>query len=262
MGFRLSMLRNIEKKGLVRSLLSGTKRYAVLTLVGIIFYSPLDWRGWWDALVDIGLAGLLALPFIPMKTRWRVAAAFGYMALYQYLFTCAGYGNWTMEHSFDGGPLGPLSWVFCLLLGTIAYDIIATRNTATIVKQCLAWGIGLSIIGWALRAQWPGVKEFWPFSQKAMSAPYPIYATGLSFLIYLVFHILSDVKKIELPTFTVLGSNPLVIYILHIGYMGIHGDVIPKESSAPVALLAFAGLYAICYIVARYLYDNKYYVKI
>ena len=45
----------------------------------------------------------------------------------------------------DGGPLGPLSWVFCLLLGTVAYDLIATRNTRKIIVGCLAWGIPLVI---------------------------------------------------------------------------------------------------------------------
>lgn len=262
MGFRLSMLRNRERKGLPAALLDGARRYAILTLIGILYYAPLDWSEWWDALVDIGLSGLLALPFLLRGTKTRVAAAFAYIGLYQWFFSCGGYGPWTMTHSFDGGPLGPLSWVFCLLLGTVAYDLVATRDTRRIVLGCLAWGIALSALGWAFRAEWNGLKPFWPFSQKAMTMPYPIYATGLSFLIYGVFYLLSDVWRIEIPTLTVVGANPLVMYILHGAYIGIHGTIVPRESHFLTALIAFAGLYLGCYVVARYLYRNKMFVKI
>ncbi|MFA6245099.1 MAG: hypothetical protein WC655_29420, partial [Candidatus Hydrogenedentales bacterium] len=262
MGFRLSILRNIEKEGLGRALLAGLRRYALLTLIGIVYYSPLDWGGWWDALVDIGLSGLLALPFIALGTKARVAAAAGYMALYQLLYSYGGYGPWVMAHSYDGGPLGPLSWVFCLLLGTVAYDLVATHDTRKIVIGCLAWGIGLSIAGWAFRAEWPGVKEFWPFSQTGMSAPYPIYATGLAFLTFLIFYVLSDLWRIEIPTLTVFGANPLVLYILHGMYIDIHGNIVPSESGIFMALLAFAGLYLMCYAVARYMYTHRMFVKI
>jgi hypothetical protein len=46
MGFRLSVLRNIEKDGFGKALLAGARRYALLAIIGIIYYSPLDWREW------------------------------------------------------------------------------------------------------------------------------------------------------------------------------------------------------------------------
>jgi len=262
MGFRLSILRNVGTRGLKAALIAGAKRYAILTLIGIIYASPLDWRDWWDALVDIGLSGLLALPFMVFGTVPRIAAAVGYLAIYQLLFTYGGYGAWTVTHTFGGGPLGPLSWVFCLLFGTIAYDLIASRNARKIIIGCLAWGILLSAAGWAFRAEWPGIKVFWPFSQKAMSLPYPVYATGFAFLCYLPFYLLADLKRIELPTLTVLGANPLVIYLLHVTYLDIHGTIVSEESRLAVALVAFAGLYLGCYAVAKYLYKNKMFIKI
>ncbi len=262
MGFRLSFLRNSERSGEWRAVLTGARRYAILTLIGIVYYNPVDWREWWDALVDIGISGILALPFMGRSGLVRALAACGYLALYQALFTWTAYGPWLMEHSFDGGPLGPLSWAFCLLLGTIAYDLIATKDARRIVLGCLAWGIGLSMAGWLLRAEWHGVKTFWPFSQQGMTVPYPLYATGISFLIYLGFYILSDVWGKELPTLTIVGTNPLVLYILHTAYCDIKGTIVPAESSALVALAAFGGLYAMCYVVARYLYRNGVIVKI
>lgn len=262
MGFRLSLQRNAARMGMGRAAWGAARRYVILTLVGIVYYSPLNWGCWWDALVDIGLAGLLALPFMLRSTRMRVMAAAGYLAVYQLAFTYGGYGPWVMTHSYDGGPLGPLSWVFCLLLGTVAYDLIATRDARTIVIGCLAWGIGLSLIGWAFRAEWPGVKAFWPFSQTGMTVPYPVYATGLAFLTYLPFYLLGDLGRIEIPTLTVVGTNPLVLYMLHGLYIDVHGTIVPRDSGVFVALLAFAGLYLMCYAVARYLYKRRWFVKI
>ncbi len=265
-GFRLSFLRNQAKLGLRRALWLGLRRYVILTLVGIVYYDPLNWHGWWDALVDIGLSGILALPFVGLGTAWRVGAACFYVALYQVLFMATPYGPWDMSSSYDGGPLGPLSWSFSLLFGTIIYDLVANGDPKGIVRGCLAWGIGLFAAGWALhlglRALWPNEPSFWRFSQHAMTAPYPVLATGIAFLCFLPFYLLCDRGGIELPTLTVMGANPLVLYMLSGMYTDIHGGIIPFSSSAPAALAAFAACYIGCWIVARYLYNNRMIVKI
>lgn len=262
MGFRFSFLRNAQKVGTRRALLSAARRFAILTLVGIVYYNPLDWTQWWDALVDIGFSGLLALPFIPWKAPVRVAGAVGYMILFQVLFVHAGYGTWVMASSFDGGPLGPLSWVFCLLLGTLAYDLIATRDPRKIVLGCLGWGLFLCAVGALFHVEWPGIKAVWPFSQRSMSMPYPVFDTGLCFLAYIPFYLLADRCRIQIPTFTAMGANPLVIYMLHATYIDQHRTIIAEDSAPWRAVLAFAVLYLGCYAVARYLYKNRMFVKI
>jgi hypothetical protein len=45
-------------------------------------------------------------------------------------------------------------------------------------------------------------------------------------------------------------------------YTDIHGGIIPFSSSAPAALAAFAVFYLGCWVVARYLYNNRMIVKI
>ena len=265
-GFRLSFLRNRDKLGLRKALWIGLRRYMILTLIGIAYYDPLNWHGWWDALVDIGLSGILALPFMALGTRWRVGAACFYMVLYQGLFMFTPYGAWDMSSSFDGGPLGPLSWCFCLLFGTIIYDLVAAGDPKRIMFGCLAWGVGLCLAGWALhlgmRAVWPNEPSFWRFSQHSMTAPYPVLATGIAFLCFLPFYLLCDRGGIEIPTLTVVGANPLVMYMLHGMYTDIHGGLVPFSSGVPAALAAFTGVYIGCWIVARYLYNNRMIVKI
>lgn len=261
-GFRLSYLRNRERLGLGGALWTGLRRYLTLTLIGILFYNPLNWRGWWDALVDIGLSGVLALPFIGLGPRARIAAACGYLALFQALFTLTPYGAWNMANSYDGGPLGPLSWVFSLLLGTVLYDLAAAGNPRRLAAACLAWGAGLCAAGWLLHTAWPGMKDVWNFSQRDMTAPYPLFATGLAFLAYLPFYLLCDVWGRGLPTLDAVGSNPLVLYLLQLVLIEIHGTVIPQESGAAAAALAFAGMYTLYYLTARWMQRKGYYVKV
>ena len=265
-GFRLSFLRNRAKLGPGKALWMGLRRYMLLTMIGIAYYDPLNWHNWWDALVDIGLSGILALPFMGLGTAWRVGAACFYVALYQILFMFTFYGAWDMSSSFDGDPLGPLSWCFSLLFGTIIYDLVANGDPKGIVRGCLAWGVGLCAAGcvlhFGMRVLWPNEPSFWRFSQHAMTAPYPVLATGIAFLCYLPFYLLCDRGGIELPTLTVVGANPLVIYMLHGMYTDIHGGIIPFSSSAPAALTAFALFYLGCWVVARYLYNNRMIVKI
>ncbi len=261
MGFRRSFLHQQAKDGPWKAAGAGLRRYLVLTLIGILYYAPLDWLEWWDALVDIGFAGMLSLPFIGASTRIRVGAAAGYLAVYQLLLSRTGYGAWVMG-SFDGGPLGPLSWVFCFLLGSVLNDLIEADNRRNILLGCLAWGIALCLLGWGFHVEWPGVKSTWPFSQTTMAVPYPVLATGIAFLCYLPFFVLSDVCRIQIPTFTAIGMNPLVIYLLHGAYLDIHKTIIPEDSGILPALLVFAVFYGACYIVARYLQKNKMFVKI
>ena len=263
MGFRLSMLRGAGQKGYWRALLSGARRYAVLMVIGILLIEdPLNWPHWWDALVDIGFSGLLALPFVLRSGRVRALAAVGCLFAYQLICTFTGYSVWVMAESLDGGPLCPLSWVFMLLMGTLAYDLIATGSPRRILLGCLRWGLLLCALGFAFRAPWPGLKTFWPFSQCAMTSPYTLYATGLCFLAYIPFYCACDLGRISIPTLTVMGSNPLVLYIISGMYQDVHRTFVTPDSPVLKACAAFTVFYLIFYAVGRHLYKNKIFIKL
>jgi hypothetical protein len=59
-----------------------------------------------------------------------------------------------------------------------------------------------------------------------------------------------------------LGMNPLVLYILQGVIIELHGDFIPSNAPLWQALTGFAVVYLVCYVVAVYLYKNKWFVKI
>lgn len=259
--FRLSFLRRAVKEGLWKARWSAARRFFILTLIGVILYGPFDWRTWWDALVDIGLAGLLALPFIDRTASVRLGAAVFYLLLFQTFFSLTAYGPYLAEHSYDGGPLGPLSWVFNLLLGTLAYDWLLDYKTEGTIRKALVWGTALSLLGWAIRMEWPGIKAEWPFSQRYMTIPYTLYSTGLALYVYAFFLYACDIRKISFPHLTLFGMNPLVIYIFHILLLEAHAETLLPDSHPFWFLTVFCGFYLCCYAVAWRLFLDRAFIR-
>ena len=216
MGMRLSWLRRSEAVGAGQTRKAMVKRYTLLVLIAFAIYA-----GWlWDALMDIGLAGLLAVMLIDKRPRTRIAAAFAFVVLYQamHMFTSYGVwsvnGRWSLQEAdyipllvrlipshgelfgatLNGGPLGPLSWCMMLLLGSVAYDLMKAGDEKKFVTGARAWGVGLCAAGYALHIEWPGLKQQWPFSARYMTAPFPLWSTGLCFLHLLAFWLICSTR--------------------------------------------------------------------
>ncbi len=258
MGFRLSLLRTVSKAGLAAARRAALRRYAILFGIGFAAY----FGYFWDALTDIGAAGFLALPFMDKKPATRIAAAAVYLAIYQCAYSWLGYGEWVMAHSINGGPLGPLSWAFMLLMGTVAYDILALQDPRRVLTRFAVWGVALVALGWAIRAPWPGLKPIWHFSQYGMSAPYPLYATGLCFLTLLAFYVLCDLGGRRLPHLTILGENPLVLYAAQAILVPASEWMWPNQGRMPQIAVGLLCVYGLCYGLAWTLHRNRIIVKV
>ena len=284
MGMRLSWLRRSASVGAWQSRKSLIKRYALLVLIAFALYA-----GWlWDALMDIGLAGLLAVAFIDKKPRTRVIAAFVFVLAYQCIHTFTSYGTWSVHGAFslddpdyvpllvqliplddelfgtslNGGPLGPLSWVMMLLFGSYAYDLMSARNEKKFILSCLGWGIGLCAAAYALHIEWPGLKQEWPFSARYMTAPFPLWASGLCFFQLLAFYLICDIGKIRIPTFTSVGMNPLVLYIAQSLVLDVAEGFAPERMQLVAGLAGFAVFWGVVSGAAYFMHRKKIYVKI
>jgi predicted acyltransferase len=165
-----------------------------------------------------------------------------------------------MQHSIDGGPLGIFSWASILLLGTVLMDDLFSETPSRFILKSVIGGTILMVSGYILSRLQPA--ELWQFSQRSMTMAYPIFASGLSFVVFAAFFWLADQKKIVVPHLTMLGLNPLVLYILQGVIIELHGDFIPSNAPLWQALTGFAVVYLVCYVVAVYLYKNKWFVKI
>ncbi len=260
MGLRMSLGRRIEKVGKKAAYLHAIKRYAILILIGIVLYGPDPVMDMWDALVDIGFAGLITLPFIMKGKTARIGFAFALLVLYQWLFVYSGYGAWTMPNSIDGGPLGPISWASILVFGTIQMDYLKEYSTGEFVKKSMIIGVPLMILGTGLSFIQP--KEIWEFSQRSMTIAYPIMASGLSIVTFALFYLVADIWKWKIPHLALIGMNPLVIYILQQVLIAFYGDALAKIAPWWQALLGFSMIYGICYLIARYLHRSGYIIKL
>lgn len=269
MGLRMSLARRIEKTGKKAAYLHSIKRYLILIILGMILYGAGlktgEWEGllrmdMWDALVDIGFAGLITLPFIVSGKNTRLGLAFALLIIYQLLFIFTGYGEWTMPNSIDGGPLGPISWASILVFGTIQMDYLKECKSPEFIKKSLILGIPLMIIGLGLSFIQP--KEIWEFSQRSMTIAYPLFASGLSILTFLAFYVAADLWKWKIPHMATLGMNPLVIYILQGVLLQFFGGYYSRDAALWQASLGFVVIYGMCYLVARYLERNKLFIKL
>ncbi len=260
MGLGMSLQRRIEKIGKKASYFHAIKRYGILILIGIVLYGPDPVMDMWDALVDIGFAGLITLPFIMKGKKARISMAFALLLIYQLLFIFTNYSEWTMPNSIDGGPLGPISWASILVLGTVQMDYLKENSTRVVILKSMKLGIPLLVLGLGLSYLQP--MEYWEFSQRSMTVAYPIFASGLSVLTYTAFYLVTDVWKWKIPHLAILGMNPLVIYILQQVLISFYGDFLPKSAMWWQALLGFSIIYGICYLIAKYLYQNKYFIKL
>lgn len=277
MGFRLSMMRRIKKDGPWKARLHAAARYLTLFVVAVMFYGPNYRVDWWDALTDIALCGLITLPVISLALPVRAVAAFLYLGLYMFFFLGTPYGEWLHHRSMNGGPLSPLSSAFALLFGTIAYDLLDSGDRGKIIKWSLAMGIGLVVLSlivwrimpWDFETYGKDYGPYWAFAKRWMAAPFQLLSTGLAMLAFLAFYLICDVYEKRLPHLTILGENPLVIYLVQYALFEMNGSYVEEwvtlnntAADLPFAILSYLGVYWFCYAVARRLHSQGYIIKL
>ncbi len=128
----------------------------------------------------------------------------------------------------------------------------------------------MCVVGWALaEPSIPGGKQPWAFSKYYMTAPFAFYLSGLCFFHLLVFHVVCDVFKIRVPHLTVLGRNPLVIYVLQwciaqTLHRFVPGTPETAEGNTNWVLifLGFGLFYGVCYGTAYFLFRKRIIVKL
>ncbi len=291
--YRLTMLRRIDRDGARAAFRHALGRVGGLLLVGFVVYHLDGKVNTWDelktlgfvgflktafqkdyfqTLVHIALASLWVLPVIRRGVGLRVAWLFGSAGLHLGL-SAWWYFSWLMGRSvIDGGPLGFLSWSIPLLVGSLAYDLVASGRRGVTVGL-LALAVILMAGGYGLTCL-DGVPDaapflaptasvnLWTMCQRSGSISYQFFAAGFSMAVYVGFVGLSDVGGFRVGLFRTFGRNALAAYILH----GMVGEAVKPylPSDVPSWFLAggFAVYFGLTYLLLRYLEKNEIFLKL
>lgn len=184
--YRLSMLRRFERIGRAATYRHFFTRCLGLILISVVMYGAEDFEvskwaeisdpsgAWkliggilkanlWEVLAIIGVVQIFIMPVVSMSFRARVIAAAACLAVHTWMahsfnvFFIYGLPNWmddlwgmTGKGAWDGGFFGFVGWAVPMLMGTLVYDVMTSREPKRAVGDLLAAGAVLMGLGYGL----------------------------------------------------------------------------------------------------------------
>lgn len=244
LSYQISWTRWLERTGKKKSVHHFLLRFFLLWAFGFFGELMVFGRFTWGVLATIGTLGLFCLPFFFLAPLPRLVVSFFLLLGYQ---TCLALGMpvYFIEDGL-GGPVAVTAWSFPVLVAASLGNWLKERSFSKKMYQALA-------AGWLLTFAGLLVSFLIPFNKHRVSLSYIIFTTGLSLLLFLVFFVVSDIWKFKVPVFTVLGKNPLVVYMTSgILTLGLNA-VTPLEASFGLLLVESLLILAINYGLAVWL---------
>jgi predicted acyltransferase len=178
---------------------------AIFGGVGVYFVQGADW----GVLQALGVAGLMALVVIRLKTVWRAFFAFACLAIYQCLITF-WFSEQVLAH-LHGGILGAISWGALLILATVLIELYAQK------KQYMVFAVLLLALGGL------ALSPIAPISKNLVSASYICVSLALCGTIFWLVDALERWFHLEERRDFLCdwGENPLVLYLAHYALIGL-----------------------------------------
>ena len=189
-----------------------------------ILYETSKYGFAWDTLQNIGLAGLLALPFVKTGKWGRLAVVAAAYAALTVVYQHNGFGisEWVLE----GGIVGGIGWAGILLLGSVFRDIKEDRQT---------------LLFWLLSAGFVLVSvvliTFLGFiaSKRGCTPVYCVFCAGIGGLLWGALGLL-DGFKCKFALFTWWGGSCFLTYVLSLAFGFAMEAVLGSGTSVPLAL--------------------------
>ncbi len=196
--------------------------YFILVNTGEKITAPVDgerFGGWeWDTLQNIGLAGLLALPFVKYD-KWGRLTIVG--ITFVVLSVLMQNGLFPLANRIlEGGIFGGFSWACILLLGTVFAELKEHKFYWILSSLLLLISVVL-IVGFDFIA-----------AKRGCTPVYAIFCASISSMIWGGLNYLNNWKP-KFDFFAVWGSNAILTYILTIFFVGmILGGIFGEALSA------------------------------
>jgi predicted acyltransferase len=252
--FELSFSRGLAARGAGRTAWRFVRRSLLLVGFGVLGSVLLKHNivREWGVLETLGMAGLVALPFMFVRPRWRAVAAVLLVALYE-LISRLGLRTWLLANDTGhlGGIPGGLAWAGVVLMGSLAGSFVRTRDLRGLRVCCTviaATGIGAGLL----------LSRWLPIYKPPVTATYLLLTTGTAAALLLV---LSALNLRFLP-FKVFGVNALAIFMLHGIVLVTVMKRVPAAGPLPVVALVLVGVYGLCGLAAGMLYRFRVFIRL
>ena len=207
--------------------------------------------GWeWDTLQNIGLAGLMALPFVKFDKWGRlimVSITFVVMTVLMQngLFPLA-------NKILEGGIFGGFSWAGILLLGSVFAELKDDKRYWIMSSLMLLISVVL-IVAFGFTA-----------AKRGCTPVYALFCASISSMIWGGLNFLNSWKP-KFSFFAIWGSNAILTYILTLVVSMLFGGLLETQmaslhpAAAVVIVLAILGLFT---LMNWYLRKKNRYIRI
>ena len=255
MMFRGSLLSRIEKNGKSQAYIHAVRRYLLLLFIGMAGGCAGKMRLTfdWGILQAIGLAGIIALPVIALNIKLRVLSLLIILSVHQFIIVA--HFSELIISSEHGGPVGSLAWSSMIILSSVTGDYFKASDLKNSLKNIAILGAVFAFVGF--------ISHFiCPVSKPLISFSYIFLSLGISSFLFIVFLYIVDIKKINIPTFSSLGKNALLIFLLHYILVKAGHIIIPKDSKGLLVLGGTFIIFLACFLTAFFLDKKGLYLKL
>lgn len=229
--------------------------YFILVSTGEKITAPVDgerFGGWeWDTLQNIGLAGLLALPFVKYD-KWGKLTIVG--ITFAVLSVLMQNGLFPLANKIlEGGIFGGFSWAGILLLGSVFAEFKDDKFYWILSSILLLISVVL-IISFNFTA-----------AKRGCTPVYAMFCASISSLVWGGLNFLNNWKP-KFDFFAIWGSNAILTYILTLVFVSVLMGGLLGEQLATIGVWASVGIWLliiVAYTVLNWLLNRKkIYVRI
>lgn len=229
--------------------------YFILVSTGEKITAPVDgerFGGWeWDTLQNIGLAGLLALPFVKYD-KWGKLTIVG--ITFVVLSVLMQNGLFPLANKIlEGGIFGGFSWASIMLLGAVFAEFKDDKFYWILSSMLLLVSVIL-IISFNFTA-----------AKRGCTPVYAMFCASISSLVWGGLNFLNNWKP-KFDFFSIWGSNAILTYILTLVFVSVLMGGLLGEQLATIGVWASVGIWLliiVAYTVLNWLLNRKkIYVRI
>lgn len=218
-----------------------------------------DSYGYWLVLHHIGLAGLVALPFVTINSKWGGAIRFIAGVIILLIFSLFHEGNLAndlfannmqlIDVVPDGGLMGGIAYGAMLLIYTSFADIYYADKKKFIASVAV-FAVPVAFILAGIFRTLPetetfanALSTFLPVNKGSISPSYILISMVLSFIAFLVYDAFNFYKG-KFDPFTWWGKNPILLYCIEFLFIGaltaFLGDFFHNASTGLSAVIVIA----------------------